>query len=61
MQNGRVLAEAPVTLPPAASSRVQHVGRLPIGTLPAGTYELRIRVTDGLREESRSAYFTVRD
>ena len=36
-------------------------GRLPIGALPAGTYELRIRVTDGTREESRTAYFTLRD
>lgn len=61
MQNGRVVADAPVTLPAATGSRVQHVGRLPIGALPAGTYELRIRVTDGAREESRSAYFTVRE
>jgi hypothetical protein len=61
MQNGRVLAEAPVTLPPAGDARVQHVGRLPIAALPAGTYELRIRVTDGTRTESRSAYFTLRD
>ena len=44
------LAEAPVELPPATGSRVQHVGRLPIGALPAGTYELRIRVTDGRHE-----------
>jgi hypothetical protein len=35
---------------------VQHVGRLPIGALPAGTYELRIKVG----ELSRSAYFTLR-
>jgi VWFA-related protein len=61
LQNGRALAEAPVTLPPALGSRVQHVGRLPIGALPAGTYQLRIRVTDGAREESRTAYFTLRD
>jgi VWFA-related protein len=61
LQNGRALAEAPVTLPPALGSRVQHVGRLPIGELPAGTYQLRIRVTDGAREESRTAYFTLRN
>jgi len=61
LQNGKVLAEAPVELPPSSGPRVQHVGRLPIGALPAGTYELRIRVTDGKREESRTAYFTLRD
>lgn len=61
LQSGKVLADAPLELPAAAGARVQHVGRLPIGDLPAGTYELRIRVTDGTREESRSAYFTLRD
>lgn len=61
LQNGKVLAEAPVQLPHSSGPRVQHVGRLPIGALPAGTYELRIRVTDGKREESRTAYFTLRD
>jgi VWFA-related protein len=61
LENGRVLGESPVELPAAAGSRVQHVGKLPIGTLPAATYELRIRVTDGTREVSRTAYFTLRD
>jgi VWFA-related protein len=61
LQNGKVLAEAPVQLPQSNGPRVQHVGRLPIGALPPGTYELRIRVTDGKREESRTAYFTLRD
>ena len=48
-------------LPAATGSRVQHVGRFPIGNLPAGTYELRIRVTDGVREVSRTAFFTLRE
>ena len=61
LRNGEAVAEAPVELPPATGSRVQHVGRLPIGALPAGTYELRIRVTDGRRELSRTAYFTLQD
>jgi VWFA-related protein len=61
VQSGKVLAEAPLELPASAGPRVQHVGRLPIGALPAGTYELRIVVTDGTREESRTAYFTLRD
>jgi VWFA-related protein len=61
LQNGQALAESPVQLPPASGSRVQHVGRLPIGMLPAGTYELRIRVTDAHGEISRTAYFTLQD
>jgi hypothetical protein len=61
LSNGQPVAEAPVQLAPATGSRVQHVGRLPIGTLPAGTYELRIRVTDGHQEISRSAFFTLQD
>jgi len=60
-RNGRTLAEAPVELPSAEGSRVQHVGRLPVGALPAGTYELRIRVTDGRHEVSRMAYFTLQN
>ncbi len=59
MQHGKILAEAPVPLPPATGPRVQHVGKLPIGALPNGTYELSIRVTDGQRMVSRSAFFRV--
>jgi len=59
LRNGQALAEAPVTLPDAAGGRVQHVGRLPISALPAGTYELRIVVRNGSRELSRTAFFTV--
>jgi hypothetical protein len=61
LHNGHMLAEAPVQLPLATGSRVQHVGRLPIGGLPAGTYELRIRVTDGRHEVSRTAFFTLQE
>jgi VWFA-related protein len=56
LRNGQVLADAPLPLAPPSGARVQHVGRLPIGALPAGTYELRIKVG----ELSRSAYFTLR-
>ncbi|PYR72263.1 MAG: hypothetical protein DMF86_24140, partial [Acidobacteria bacterium] len=61
LRNGRALAEAPVELPPATGSRIQHVGRLPIGALPPGTYELRIRAVDGGRELSRTAFFTLQE
>jgi VWFA-related protein len=60
-RNGQALAEAPVELASAVDSRIQHVGRLPVGTLPAGTYELRIRATDGPHEMSRTAYFTLQN
>ncbi|MGH9308376.1 MAG: VWA domain-containing protein, partial [Vicinamibacterales bacterium] len=61
VRNGNVLAEAPITLPPATGTRVQHVGRIPVRGLATGTYELRIRATAGAEEVSRSAYFTLRD
>jgi hypothetical protein len=60
LRNGEFVAEAPVQLPPAGA-RVRHVGRFPIGSLPAGTYELRIRVADIGREISRTAFFTLQD
>jgi VWFA-related protein len=56
LRNGTLLAEAPLPLPQSSESRLQHVGRFPIGALPAGTYELRIKVGD----LSRSAFFTIR-
>ena len=61
LRNGQSLAEAPIDLPPANGTRMQHVGRFPIGALPEGTYQLRIRVTDGTREVSRTSFFTLRD
>lgn len=75
LRNGEAIASAPVDLSPAVAPddpagvgrpaagqapAIQHVGRLPIGALPPGTYELRIRVTDGPRELSRTAFFTLR-
>jgi hypothetical protein len=59
LRNGQALADAPLELPPAKGLRVQHVGRFPIGALPAGTYQLRIRVSAGGREVSRGAFFTL--
>lgn len=56
LRNGQLLAEAPLQLPASAGPRVQHVGHFPIGSLPAGTYQLRITVG----ELSRSAFFTLK-
>ncbi len=61
MRNGVPVAELPVQLPPASGSRLQHLGRLPIGALPIGTFELRITVTSPGGGLSRTAYFTLRD
>ena len=59
LRGGTMVAEAPFDLPAPAGPRVQHIGRLPVGALPAGTYELRIKVKDGRQELSRAAFFTL--
>jgi hypothetical protein len=56
LRDGQVLADAPLQLAASDGSPVQHVGRFPVGKLPPGTYQLRIKVG----ELSRSAYFTLR-
>jgi VWFA-related protein len=61
LRNGQAIGEAPVPLPPSRDDRAQHVGRLPIGTLPAGTYELRVSVSADGQELARSAFFTLQD
>jgi VWFA-related protein len=62
MQNGGRIASVPLTLGEADSfGRIQHVSRLPIGTLAAGTYDLRIMLTDGRQQISRSAMFRIVD
>ncbi len=61
LRNGQALAEAPVELEPASGLRLQHLGRLPVGALPAGTYELRIRVLASGHEVSRAAFFTLKE
>jgi VWFA-related protein len=61
LHNGQVVAAAPVELAASSGERSQHVGRLPVGRLPGGTYELRIQVTGAGRELSRTAYFTLVD
>lgn len=61
LQNGALLAEVPVSLATSGNSRIQHVGRFPVASLPAGTYELRIRVVTEDGEESRGSYFTLVD
>lgn len=61
LRHGRVLATTPLALVRAAgpNGRLQHVGRLPIADLPAGTYELRLSITQGGNELQRTASFTL--
>lgn len=61
LSGGRPLASAPVSLSAGPGPHTQHVGRLPIGDLPAGTYELRIRVTHEGGEIVRTAFFTLQE
>jgi VWFA-related protein len=61
LKNGRQVAEAKLEVgeSPRSAERVQHVGKLPLASLPAGTYELQVAVSDGRTSQARSAYFTI--
>jgi VWFA-related protein len=60
LNNGRILASTPLEMPHAPSpGRVQHVGTLPLSSLPEGTYELRLRLRQGEDEQLRTAFFTI--
>jgi hypothetical protein len=61
MKNGQVVASAPLELVEDDSARLQEIGKLPVGSLAPGTYELRIRVGSPSEEVTRSAFFTVED
>jgi len=62
LQNGTGLASLPLTLgEPDSFGRIQQVSRLPIGTLAPGAYELRIVLSDGRQQISRSAMFRIVD
>ena len=61
-QQNRTLARMPADLPkPDASGRIQYLGGLPAGKLPAGSYELRITVSDEPTTVTRSVYFKIQD
>lgn len=59
LRNGQRIGEATRGLAPGDSDRLQHVGTLPIGKLPGGTYELRVTVSDRGQQQTREAFFTV--
>jgi VWFA-related protein len=60
LHSGRTLATTPLELAHATSpGRVQHLGKLPVGNLPEGTYELHLRFRQGDDEQLRTAFFTI--
>ncbi len=59
LHNGQRVANAPLEVGAVQDRRIQHVGRLPLDGVSPGTYELKITVSDGETERSRSAFFTV--
>jgi len=50
---------APVDLAEGDGSQLQEIGKMPLGALAPGTYELRIRVASPDEEVVRSAFFTL--
>jgi VWFA-related protein len=62
VRHGKPIAEAPLTFAPTPSDgRIHYVGRLPVTNLPAGTYELRVNVTDQRERQTGSTFFTMKD
>jgi hypothetical protein len=62
MQNGAVLARLPLPLAePDTAGRIQQVSRLPVAALSAGTYDLRLVVTQGRQQLSRSTMLRIVD
>lgn len=55
VREGRMVAATSATrLRPDADGRIQLASSLPIGTLAPGAYELRVRLSDGADEETRT-------
>jgi VWFA-related protein len=62
LSQGRSLTQMPGELPASdALGRSQFVAGLPVEKLPVGTYELKITVSDGTTNLSRSRSFTLID
>jgi len=60
LQSGKSLAKLPLPLPAAdASGRIQFASALPLDSLSAGSYELKISVSDAKSAVSSSASFIV--
>jgi hypothetical protein len=59
-QGGRALAQVPAQLGTAdEAGRIQYAGALPLESIPAGSYELKVILKSGSASFTRSAQFTI--
>jgi hypothetical protein len=59
-RDGRTLVAAPPTLLQAgADGRIQFASSLPIESLPPGAYEVRVRLSDGQTDQTRTAHVPI--
>jgi VWFA-related protein len=62
LQNGATLATLPLPLSqPDSAGRIQQVSRVPTAPLSAGTYDLRLVITQGQQQISRSTIVRIVD
>ena len=60
LQNGKIAAQVPMPVPPAdASGRIQQLGRLPLGNIAPGIYELRAIVKQGGQQAVRTSMLRI--
>ena len=61
LNNGRILASTPLEMPPRRDRPIASStsGRCRCRSLPEGTYELRLRLSQGKDEQLRTAFFTI--
>lgn len=60
LRGGQVVGQAPLELEkPGASGTIHQIGRLPMGTLEPGGYEIRVAVQSGTVAVTRSARVTI--
>ena len=61
LQQGRALAQMPAELPLAdETGRIQYMGGLPLETLPAGEYEMKVTIKNGTANVTRSVRFALK-
>lgn len=61
MQDGKTVAQLPISLSAPVSGRIQQAGRLPIDRLLPGTYDLRAVVRQGNEQVFRSTLLRIVD
>jgi hypothetical protein len=60
LARNQLLAESPLTLGPMdRDGRLVALGHLPIDSLPPGSYDLQVTVSEGAQREIRSSEFSV--